>query len=450
MTSMEPIFVIILILAIGYLISKSAGTFRFPGTIAFLFFGILYVWNKFGALTYSYNFELRHAFYLVACLLIFSVAALAGMTHVRHTYVITDDTRTTSNVLEKSAPFLILVGIVGGLMMVFDIRSNYVASSFIPSNLSDVREAFAEKNTGPLGQIGSVLFGTSLPGLILGMRQWLRKNEFANRHIGFLLLLLIGAMFAVSIFSGGRQAIIEVMASFIAVLLYGGAASFNNKRMKVFLLTVLSVTVIGSTYMIAVASQRAEFGMAGEKFLLRYWDMDYAEWFIPVSEKLSAESVLPIIAVHGYFPHNLKGLAVFIDAVNEHSWGGFQGEHILRQFRKLGMEWPFEFTIKSDSDISGINWPTIFGAMIVDFGLTGCLAVMSVIGWLAGVQFGKYIYFNISSAYVVTAIIFVCVFHSTMYSPFQETTLLYGLIWTILISLVINYNSHRQCTLQTP
>jgi hypothetical protein len=444
---MEVVLVIVLFMASTYLVSKRVGSFLFPGSVAFIFFGILYFWNKFGAMTLYYNFELSHALYLIVCLMIFSISSIKGMFHVGNTHVDISYTEIMNVEFEKNVFLLIFVGIIGGLFMVSD---NYAASMSLSSNLSDVRESFSTRNIGLRTQLGSVMFGTSLPSLIIGMRQWLRRSEFADQRIGYMLLLLIGTMFAVSISSGGRQAVLELMVCCIAILLYGGAGSFDKNRMKAFLLIFLLIVIIGSSYMLAVASHRSEYGMANESFLVNYWEMDYAEWFIPISKALPKETVLQIVAIHGYFPYNLKGLGVFIDSIDEHSWGGFQGEHILRQFRKLGIEWPFEFSLKSGTNISDINWPTIFGSMIVDFGVLGSIVAMWILGWLSGIQFGKYYYFGFSSAYVMTVLIFVCIFHSTMYSPFQETTLLYGLIWTALINMRIHKNLRRCCVFQSP
>lgn len=430
---MESIIIFILLISAAILFAKASESFRFPGTIIIVVFALLYIWNKWGILKFYKTFELTHAIYLISCLLLFSLAALMSTKVAKRNHVSSDRIALINSYVEKRSRLLVVVGIIGGLLMLYDIRGSIVGSSISADNFNDIRTVYTERTSGFLSQIGSILFGTALPGLILGMRQWLRKEKYSFRIDSILLIMLIATMFGVSFSSGGRQAIIEVIMTFVAILLYGGMRSFNIKRLKWFVLASSAVFIFGTLYMTTVASQRAEYGNAGESFLLSLWDAEYSGWYSPLANELSSNVTLPLLAMHGYFPYNLTGLSAVLDGTEKHGWGELQGVHLLRQLSKLGLEWPFVGTLDTRYDLNNYNWTTIYGAMYLDFGLIGTFIAITMLGWYSGKQFGRYVYFDITSAYLFTSIGFVFIFHSTMYSPFQESLLLYGLIWSIVL-----------------
>lgn len=433
---MDSIIIFFFLIGTAFTFAKVAGSYRFPGTVIIVVFALLYMWNQWGILVFYKTFELRHAIYLITCLLIFSFAALISMKLAKRNHDSYDRIKLKNTYIEKRMLLLVTGGILGGLLIIYDIRNSILSSNITPENMNDIRTVFLERTTGFLGQIGSIFFGAALPGLILGMRQWLRKDRCYFRFNSILLIVLIATMFGVSAYSGGRQSVIEIMVTFVAILLYGGIKSFDIKRLKLFVLVSLSIFIFGTLYMTTVALQRAEYGNADENFLMNLWDAKYADWYAPLANELSSKVTLPLIAIHGYFPYNLTGLSAILDGTENHGWGELQGVHVLRQLGKLGLDWPFVGTLDSRFNLSLYAWTTIFGAMYLDFGFIVSFVLIALLGWYSGKQFGRYAYHNSTSAYVFTVMGFVFILHGTMYSFLSETLLLYGLIWMILLNIM--------------
>ncbi len=395
---METVIFSGLFFILAWIFYHVAGTLRFPGVIAVLGYGLLYLWNRWGALRFSYEFQARHAAYLLTTLLVFGGCMLAGMYSRRRL----KHSRIIWQVSEQRATFvarcLMIVGIVGGILWALDILRNLGGVSAVSSsNLSTIREQFVARTTTGIGQIGSLLYGCALPGLLLGMRQWLivTSRGSTRRFLPPLLLCLAGVMGIVAFLSGGRQSVLAILVCIATVVLYGGWQFFSVLRRRLFLLVGLAAVILGVSYYLLVANQRATFGMADANYLLTWSASEYSDWFSRWSQALPPQVTTQIVALHGYFPYNLTGLAVWMDGIDQSNlgWGRFQGEHILRQLRRMGIELPFALSVNTDSE-GIIAWPTAIGSMIADFGTVGALFALGWLGWLLGVQFGNLLNFG--------------------------------------------------------
>ena len=429
----------VLLLMLGWVFYRLAGSMRFPAVIAVAMFTVIYLANEWGALATDYPFETRHSIYLFMTLLVFGGAMVIGLRSRRS--ILRSPTRVDipEQRLAIIIPFLLLAGMLGGALWVVDILSSGGGASMMSGgNLYDLRASFLDRTTSFMGQIGSFLYGCAVPGLVLGLRQWL-KGSSSKQNRGLLSVLLLGlliVMGTISLVSGGRQSIQTVLVSIVAVLLYGGWSSFPIYRRRTFLIVGTVVVIAAVGYYIMVVNQRAVFSNQSDNYLLVISDTYYSDWFSSLSQNLPSNVTRFVTALHIYYPHNLTNLAKWMDGLDTTNlgWGRMQGNQIMRQLERLGIATPYELTLNTDYVTANISWPTAIGAMIVDFGLMGALLEFTLLGWLLGAQYGNLIYGRTNIGYLFTSLGLIYIVHGLMYSPFGETLLLYGLIWSLLVT----------------
>jgi oligosaccharide repeat unit polymerase len=437
---METLIWGVLLLLLGWALYRLAGSMRFLAVIAVAMFTIMYLANIWGAVGGDYPFETRHSIYLFMTLLVFGGAMVIGMRSRRSVA----DSPTRVDIPDQRLaiiiPFLLVAGMSGAALWTLDIlRSGGGASMLSSGNLYDLRVSFLDRSTSFLGQIGSFLYGCALPGLVLGLRQWLKgsSSKQNQRLLSVLLLGLVLVMGAVSLVSGGRQSVQTILVSIVAVLFYGGWSSYPVLRRRTFLLVGTVVVIAAVGYYITVVNQRAVFSNQSEDYLLAISNSYYSDWFYNLSEKLPPSVTRLVAALHLYYPRNLTNLAKWMDGLDTSNlgWGRMQGSHIMRQLDRLGIVAPYELTLNTDYVTAYVSWPTMIGAMVVDFGLTGALLEFALFGWLLGAQYGNLIYSRTNIGYLFTSLGLVFIVHGLMYSPFGETLLLYGLIWSLVVTV---------------
>ena len=213
----------VLLLMLGWVFYRLAGSMRFPAVIAVAMFTVIYLANEWGALATDYPFETRHSIYLFMTLLVFGGAMVIGLRSRRS--ILRSPTRVDipEQRLAIIIPSSLLPGILGGALWAVDILSSGGGASMMSGgNLYDLRASFLDRTTSFMGQIGSFLYGCAVPGLVLGLRQWL-KGSSSKQNRGLLSVLLLGlliVMGTISLVSGGRQSIQTVLVSIVAVLLW--------------------------------------------------------------------------------------------------------------------------------------------------------------------------------------------------------------------------------------
>ncbi len=426
-----------LILAFSF--RRLSGSFASPGVVFTLVFSALYFWNRLGVLRYSYDFEARHAAYLLSTILVFGTAALAGMSLRRPRWA----TQALTPVVNLPPPQFILVIIIlgscGGMMWAGGVIYGHGGiEALLQQNMNEIRNSFASQRTGVIAQIGSILYGLALPGFLTGLISWLCRRTRQDWMLLAALLILAGVMFTVSFSTGGRQAVLVLGLASAAVILYGQPRRWIWRRTLIFASAFVPTLLLGAWYFLLVAGQRAQYGGLTEGFFLSLTDSRLKDWYAyGVAPFLSDRQSLIVITTHNYFAFNLTQLAVWIDGISQADlgWGRFQAVHLTRQLSKLGIDASFQVAIAPYYK-GVINWPTGIGSAIADFGLLGAQIWIGFLGWLAGRQYGKLVRGRATSSFVWSSIAFVCIVYAVMYSPLQETLILYGLCWTIVLQFV--------------
>ena len=435
---MEELIVLIVLCLLLLYAYKSSGRLSAPSCMSIMVFALLYLWNRFGILKYSYDFDVRHALYVSLVLLCFIISFKKGMRRIKRSRIPVQ----TGVVDIKFVVLISFGGLLGGMLLALDTVNSIGIGAYLDGSFNMVRDLYVdvERKTGFFGQIGSVLYGLSLPAVILTARIVITKSASA-RQCKLLLKILIALgliFFLVSLTSGGRQSIIEYILCIVAVLIYTGKSEVDRKlifKLKIFFMVAF---VFMSMYFSKVIESRALEGIANEDHIFAVFKVEYKEWYLFLKDYVPASLSLFLAVLHCYYPYNLGTLAVYIDKVGLSTglmYGGNQAEHFLRQLRKIGLEWPFHVRYESLLDVfdGNMNANTVLGGMIIDFGTIGTLFVVSVLGWFAGKYFGLHIYKKSLVGFWFTCIIFIFIIHGTMYSPFLETLLLYGLMWSFML-----------------
>jgi oligosaccharide repeat unit polymerase len=444
---MEELILLTVLFLLWIYAYKSTGRISSPSSVSIIVFTLLYVVNRFGILKYSYEFELRHGLYVVLVLLCFIFTFAQGMRRIKRSRQPVE----TGICNTKFIALISLVGAMGGIALILDTIRSTGIDAFFKGSLNLVRDLYNERVVGIFGQVGSVLYGLSLPAVILSARVIITRSA-PRRQCRLLLFQLIGLgliIFLVSFTSGGRQAILEYVLSLVAVMLYTDKAGMDRKlvaRLKVSFLLVFSAIIL---YFTRVIESRAADGMANVAGLLSLFRAEYKDWYLLyISDHVPEALSLFLTVLHCYYPYNLVTLAVYIDEIGFGTglmYGGYQAVHFLRQLSKIGFEWPFVVNFSNvDRAYDGyIAWVTFLGGLLLDFGKIGLLIVVAALGWFAGKYYGLYIHKNSMIGFWFTCLMFVFIIHSVMYSPFIEILLLYGLIWTFILKNKLYKRSAR-------
>ena len=450
---METLLFVILFIVLAQIFFRISGSIKFPGIIAVVMFGFMYIWNKWGPITFPYDFEAKHAAYLLLTLFIFGSAMLLGMRLRRRHTLNSPISKIPERKVAVVAQVCMLVGIAGGVLFALDIYRNLGGgAAIIQGNLDYIRDQFLVRTTTWLGAIGSFLLGAALPGIILGLRTWLRTVSKGPQYRFLLPLLFItvAVMNIVGILTGGRQMMFATVITIVGVLLYGGWRSFSKMRRKLFFEAGLVVSILAVVYFLAVINSRAA-GWQNYKYFMYLFQNGEAEWFQPLSGKMPEQVYTHIVVLSDYVAYDLTSLAVLMDDLDysKLGWGRVQGVHILRQLKRIGINYSEDFYILKTQYDRFINGPTGIGMMIADFGLVGSLLIYFWWGWLLGRRFYDCLYVNSIAGYLFCVVGFLWIMQSHMSSPLQEVFPFYGMIWTLIIVTWLRSRIYANSSIRT-
>lgn len=415
-------------------IAAYARDVRFPGVIATVLFAALLLSNRYCLVDFGYPLGGKHALYLQVCLLMFCIGGLVGVRW--RPWKSAGHLARQRSAIGCRLGALFVCGAAGGVLFAQDIWRNLggaLASS--SGNLAMTRTAFLEYIPRWPGRIGAFLYGASLPALIIGLSRWLRSEDRGWRAwaLAGCLLSMVVVQDSVAVLAGGRQAVLEQGVAILAVLVYAQTTRVSRARFRAMMAGAIVLCAVAVYYLFVVAAARGEHGGAEASYLLEVCNGEVKGWARPWFAAQSNSTQTLTVAACLYGPYNVTSYAVVFDAVDgaELGLGRWNLLHVTRQLEKLGIA--SDFVPKMPYTFPGlINWPTAVGSMIVDFGKWGAPLVIAILGVPVGRAFGEWRtkrgdYY--SEAFLALSLVFIV--HSLMYSPFQETLLLYGLMWLL-------------------
>lgn len=341
-----------------------------------------------GLIHYSYQYtgSNRYAAYIAASIISFMIGYFGYYQVAGYKLAQKADLKPQSfDYFDTFRQPIIFVGITAFLAITFMLL-DVVTSGIDVADLTSIRaEVVSRDSSSVLARLASITTWACFVCLAFAVYY----RERLSRPVILLLLLLGAGTVLSSLFSAGRQALLQTILLLIFVEGYRRKTTTVARGKGVLGRALVITAVIAVFLYVSLTRSRSDYGLARVDVLLRLFGADLPPGFEDFLSYFPTDISDFLVEVVLYLSHSVPLFSIFADIeFPERYWGQNSFPFLFRQIEPI-TGWSVQSALLTKieylnaSGVLGVGWNTALSQTSMDFGLFGTTVLYGIFGWLS-------------------------------------------------------------------